>query len=119
MLNKFVIIVLMFLFSAGTIPDSLGCVQCWGKPGQGFNLLDLANDRDTPKSARGGLKTDRPVQADPNGSAPCHFCLMEMADNPGGYALPGLMMFSEIRPVPMAKKVGLVYSINHPPEFLL
>jgi hypothetical protein len=119
MLNKFVFVALIFLFGSSSIPDSLGCVKCWGKPGQSFSLLDLANNQEMSKSPRGSIKIDQPVLADPNGSLPCHFCMMETADNPGSYELPGLVMFSGIRPIPMAQSVAPVYSFNRPPEFLL
>ncbi len=119
MLNKFVIVVLIFLFSSSSIPDSLGCVKCWGTPVQSSNLLDLAHKQEMSKSARQSITIDQPVQADPNGSTPCHFCLMETADNPGSYELPGLVMFSRIRPIPMAQSVAPIYPINRPPEFLL
>ena len=117
--NKFVIVVLIFLFSASSIPDSLGCVKCWGRPTQGFILLDQADNRETSKSARGSIKIDQPTQADPHGSTPCHFCMQDSADSPGIHELPVLVMSSGIRPIPMAKNVAPIYSINRPPEFLL
>lgn len=119
MLKQFVIVVLIILFSSSSIPDSLGCVKCWGTPAQSSNLLDLKHNQEMSKSAREAMKIDYPIQADPHESAPCHFCLMETADHPGSYELPGLVMFSGIRPIPMAQSVAPVYSINRPPEFLL
>jgi hypothetical protein len=118
MSKKFFTNLLLCCFFLSSIPDSLGCANCWGKPANGAAnaVSDRVFDLEASKTEKSGVKAKRPAPGDQNGSPPCHFCLSETFANPGGYCLPDLTMFPGTGPVIVSKTVEPVFPISQPPE---
>jgi hypothetical protein len=115
--KKFFILLFLFCYFFGAIPDSIGCTDCLGisftgKENLSFNL-------EIPKTAQGTLKFSQSKSPGQHGNASCHFCLYETAANPGGYYLPRLTLSLETKPLMFSKTVEPTFSISKPPEVLL
>jgi hypothetical protein len=118
--KKFFTNLLLCCFFLSSIPDSLGCANCWGKPANGAAsaLSDRVFDLEASKTEKSGVKAKRSAPGDQNGSLPCHFCLLETFANPGGYCFPDLTRFPGNRQIIVSKTVAPVFPISRPPEFL-
>ena len=115
--KKFFILLFLFCYFFGAIPDSIGCTHCLGNSFTGEENLSF--ELEISKTANGTLKfsqSNSPVQ---HGNAACHFCLYETAANPGGYYLPRLTLSLETRQLMFSKTVEPTFSISKPPEILL
>ena len=120
MYKKFTIISFLFFFILGSIPDSLGCQNCLGRPVEsaGFNLINPPVSSETSGTVQENVRSDRTNPLDQKGNAPCHFCCLETAANPVGFSLPKPLMFLDTRPIIVSNTGDLVFPINQPPENL-
>jgi hypothetical protein len=115
--KNFFIVLFLFCYFFGTIPESMGCTHCLGNSFTGGENLSF--DLEVLKTAKGTIKisqSESPVQ---HGNASCHFCLYETVANPGGYCLPRLTPSPETRKLLVSKTFAPTFSISKPPEVLL
>jgi hypothetical protein len=115
--KKFFIVLFLFCYFFGVIPDSIGCTQCLGNAFTGEENLSF--DLEVPESAKGTLKISQSKSPAQPETASCHFCLCETAANPDGYFLPSLISFPETRQMLVSKTISPTFSIIKPPENLL
>jgi len=115
--KRFFILLFLFCYFFGSIPDSIGCTHCLGNSftGEENPSFDLV----APKTAKGASTISQSNSSVQHGNAPCHYCLYETAANPGGYSLPRLTSSPETRQLIVSKTVPPNFSINKPPEVLL
>ena len=75
--KKFTIISFLFFFILGSIPDSLGCQNCLGRPVEcaGFNLINPPVSSETSGTVQENVKSDRTNPLDQKGNTPCSFLL--------------------------------------------
>ena len=112
--KKIFILLFLFCYFFGVIPDSIGCTHCLGNAFTGEENLSF--DLKVPKTAKGTLKISQSTSPVQHGNASCHFCLYETAANPGGYSLPRLTSSPETRQLLVSKTFAPTFSITKPPE---
>jgi hypothetical protein len=115
--KRFFILLFLFSYFFGSIPESIGCTHCLGNSFTGEEKLSF--DPKISNSVKGALKFSQSKSSVQHGKATCHFCLYETAANPGGYFLPSLISFPETRQMLVSKPVSPTFSIIKPPENLL
>jgi len=112
--KRIFILLFLFCYFFGVIPDSIGCTHCLGNAFTGEENRSF--DLEVPKSGKGTLKISQSKSSLQHGNASCHFCLCETAANPGGYSLPRLTRSQETRQPMFSKTVAPTFSISKPPE---
>jgi hypothetical protein len=114
-------IFLLFFFIIGSIPDSLGCQNCLGRPVKSFgiNLINPPVSSEASGTGQGIIRLDRANPLDQEENASCHFCCLETAANPVGFSLPKPLMFFNTKQIIASDTGDLVFPISQPPENLL
>ena len=120
MYKKFTIIFFLFIFMISSIPDSLGCQSCLGRPvkSPGVNPLNPLVAAEPPDPVPGKAWSDQTVPPDQKKSAPCHFCCLETAASPVGFSLPRPLLFSHTGQIVVSNPGDLIFPITQPPEKL-